>query len=821
MRKFLTSILIQAICLHIYAIAPGSIKGKIIDAQTKEALEFVNVRMQKADGSVQGGITDQEGLFYIDNLPLGNYSLIISYMGYKTIEKELSITASNSNIDLRTILLSEDSQVIGEVEVVGQKSQMRFEIDKKVFNVDQDISSTGGTASDILSNIPSVEVDNEGEVSLRGNSSVTIWINGKASGLSADNRAQILEQMPAETIETIEVITNPSAKYSPEGTAGIINIVLKEDREPGYYGSAQVGADTEGGYNASANINYSSSKLDAYANVGYRHRRRDGGGYTNRTNISETGNTYLNQTSESENSGNNLFARIGLTYHATSKDHLTLNGFGMFGGRDNNNTINYHSNVPGSYITSQRMSNASNNMNGGNVEMGYKHDFSSKSNIDFTLSYNNWGMNNSTHYTQDSQYKDGTETHSYQQQNNDIRNHNWEAQLDYTNTFNEKHKLEAGYKGTFSKEDSPVETFSRMDETAPWQEDENLFNRFIYNKNVHAIYAVYSSKIDKLGIQLGLRGEYSQTRTKSLAYGQGKGDVPFFNDDYFSLFPSVFLSYALPKNNELQVNYTRRISRPWGGQLNSFTNISDSANISFGNPLLSPEFSNAFELNYIKTWEAHTLSFSGYYRSTNDVIQRIRFLEDNIMKTTFENIAKTRAAGIELVGKNKLFDFWDLTTTVNLYYSKLDGFTYLPEGASQPVIGEPEEDFSWNARMIANFMLPYSISLQVTGNYNSQRVVAQGRREPNYSLDAGIRKSFLDRKLSISLNARDILNSRKWRTITSGAGFEQDSKNWRGGRRIGLTVTYSFGNMNLRNKKTNANSNEGNGSMNEPMEMDF
>ena len=303
MRKFLTSILIQAICLHIYAIAPGSIKGKIIDAQTKEALEFVNVRMQKADGSVQGGITDQEGLFYIDNLPLGNYSLIISYMGYKTIEKELSITASNSNIDLRTILLSEDSQVIGEVEVVGQKSQMRFEIDKKVFNVDQDISSTGGTASDILSNIPSVEVDNEGEVSLRGNSSVTIWINGKASGLSADNRAQILEQMPAETIETIEVITNPSAKYSPEGTAGIINIVLKEDREPGYYGSAQVGADTEGGYNASANINYSSSKLDAYANVGYRHRRRDGGGYTNRTNISETGNTYLNQTSESENSG--------------------------------------------------------------------------------------------------------------------------------------------------------------------------------------------------------------------------------------------------------------------------------------------------------------------------------------------------------------------------------------------------------------------------------------------------------------------------------------------------------------------------------------
>ncbi len=821
MKKFLIGFLIQAICLHIYANTPGDIKGKIIDANTKEALEFVNVRMQKADGSVQGAITNQQGVFHIGNLTSGEYNLIISYMGYKTIEKKMTVNASNNHIDLSTILLSEDSQVLGEVEVIGQQSQMRFEIDKKVFNVAQDLSSTGGTASDILSNIPSVEVDNEGEVSLRGNSSVTIWINGKASGLSADNRAQILEQMPAESIEKIEVITNPSAKYSPEGTAGIINIVLKEDRKPGYYGSAQIGADTEGGYNASANINYSSSKLDAYANIGYRHRRRDGGGYTNRTNISPEGNnTYLNQTSESENNGDNLFARIGLTYHATSKDHLSINGFGMFGGRNNNNTINYTSNVPDSYIASQRISDARNNMNGGNVELGYKHDFSENSNIDFTLSYNNWGMNNSTDYTQESQYADGHETHSYQQQNNDIRNHNWEAQLDYTNAFNENHKLEAGYKGTFSREDSPVETFSRMSETDPWQEDADLFNRFIYHKNIHALYAVYSSKIDKLGIQLGLRGEYSQTRTKSLAYGQGKGDLPYFNDDYFSLFPSVFLSYALPKNNELQVNYTRRISRPWGGQLNSFTNISDSANISFGNPLLTPEFSNAFELNYIKTWEEHMLSFSGYYRSTNDVIQRIRFLEDNIMKTTFENIAKTRAAGVELVGKNKLFDFLDLTTTVNLYYSKLDGFSYLPEGASQPVTGEAEEDFSWNARMIANFMLPYSISLQVTGNYNSQRVVAQGRREPNYSLDAGIRKSFFDRKLSISLNARDILDSRKWRTITSGAGFEQDSKNWRGGRRIGLTVTYSFGNMKLKNNNK-ADAGGGSDSMGEGMEMDF
>ena len=709
------------------------------------------------------------------------------------------------------IPLSEDSQVLGEIQVVGQKAQMKFEIDKKVFNVDQNIASTGGSASDVLTNIPSVEGDNEGEVSLRGSSNVTVWINGKASGLSADNRAQILEQMPAESIEKIEVITNPSAKYSPEGTAGIINIVLKQDRKAGYYGSVQAGVDTKGGYNASANINYSSSKLDAYANLGYRERKRDGGGYTNRLNINPNDTTYLNQKSSSDGSGGNLFARLGLTYHLTKDDHFTLNGFGMFGNRTNKNTIDYLSNVPGSYQTSRRFSDADNDMNGGNVELGYKHDFSKNSNIDFTVSYNNWGMNNETNYIQTSQYATGVETSSFQRQTNNIRNHNWEAQLDYVNSFNDNNKLETGYKGTFSRENSPVETFSKQNAVAIWEEDEALFNRFMYDQDIHALYATYSGKIEKLGFQVGLRGEYSRINTKSLAFGQSEGNVEPYKNDYFSLFPSVFLSYALPKGNEIQANYTRRISRPWGGQLNSFMNITDSANISFGNPHLSPQYSNAFEVNYIKNWENHMLSLSGYYRTTDDVIQRIRFLDGNVMKTTYENIAKTRSAGLELVGKNKLFTFLDLTTTVNLYYSKLDGFTYQPADAKEPVIGKPEEDFSWNARMIANVILPYAISLQVTGNYNSRQVVAQGHREANYSLDAGLRKSFLNKKISVSINARDILNSRKWHTITSGAGFEQDSKNWRGGRQFGLTLTHSFGNMRAKgNKSTKRPDNDNN-----------
>lgn len=812
MKRFLVGVFTVIMCVYVYAVPEmlGVIKGKVVDAKSKEVLEFVNVsvRKQGSDDLVKGTITDQSGAFSVDNLAEGNYTVTVSYIGYKPFAKNILISSSGKNVNLRTISLSEDSQVLGEVQVVGQKAQMKFEIDKKVFNVDQNIASSGGTASDVLSNIPSVEVDNEGEVSLRGSSSVTIWINGKASGLSADNRAQILEQMPAESIEKIEVITNPSAKYSPEGTAGIINIVLKQDRKAGYYGSAQVGADTKGGYNASANINYNSGKVDAYASLGYRDRKRDGGGYTDRLNVSPTDTTYVNQTSEADGGGGNLFARLGLTYHLTGKDHFSFGGFGMFGSRTNKNTINYTSNVPGSYLTSRRLSDSDNDMNGGNLEIGYKRDFSKNSNLDFTASYNNWGMNNASIYTQTSQYETKPESSSYQKQTNNMRNHNWELQLDYVNAFNDKNKLEAGYKGTLSRENSPVETFSGVNASNA-KEDEALFNRFIYNQDVHALYANYSGRISKFGYQLGLRGEYSYVNTKSLGFGQTKEQVAPYKNDYLSLFPSAFFSYALPKNNEIQLNYTRRISRPWGGQLNSFMNITDSANISFGNPYLSPQYSNAFELNYIKNWDKHMLSFSGYYRTTDDVIQRISFLEGNVMKTTYENIAKTQSAGIELVGKNKLFTFLDLTTTLNLYYYKLDGFSYLPEGASDPVIGKAQEDFSWNARMIANVILPYSISLQLTGNYNSKQVVAQGYREANYSLDAGLRKSFLNRKLSLSINARDILDSRKWHTITSGTGFSQDSKNWRGGRQFGFTLTYSFGNMRANVNKSSKRADSG------------
>ena len=792
----------------------AQITGKVIDASTKQGMEFANISLRKTGSKefIKGTVSDQLGTFRLDGVSNGNYVVAVSVVGYATFEKELTIGTGQKTINLRNILLKEDTQLLNEVQVVGQRSQMKFEIDRKVFNVDQSLATAGGSASDVLGNIPSVQVDPEGEVSLRGNSSVTVWINGKESGLSADNRAQILEQLPAESIERVEVITNPSAKYNPEGTAGIINIVLKKNRKAGYYGSLQAGVDTRGGYNAAGNVNFSSGKFESFVNVGTRVRKSEGEGYTNRQNLDDNGNpvSYLNQLRNDEDTRKPVIARMGTTYHATDKDHFSFSGFGLLGRGDETDWLNYTSNIPGSFTSSLRTSAEKRKMNIGNFEIGYKRDFSEKSNLDLSASYNLVNITPESSFLQVSNYAGGTSTSSYQFQENVMKPRKWEFQADYVTEFGEQNKIEAGYKGEFLTSKSKVSTYSGTSEgNAAF--NEGLYNNFTYDQNVNALYATYSKRINRFGIQLGLRGEHTRTNTNSLGYNQSETDHPAYKDDYFSFYPSAFLSYQLPSNNELQLNYTRRVSRPWGGQLNPFVNLTDSTNISYGNPLLLPQYSNSLELNYIKNWENHTLSASLYYRNTDNVIQRISYRDGDIMKSTFENIAKTQSAGTELILKNNLCRMIDLTSTLNFYYNKLDGFSYLPAGATTPVVGEADEDFSWSARIIANVMLPWGVSLQATGDYNSRELVAQGYRKANHAIDLGLRKSFLDRKLSLTINTRDLLNSRKRETITSGSGFSQESVFARSGRTVGFTLTYNFGNMKGSSKRPDRQEQQNNG----------
>ncbi len=782
------------------ANAKGNVTGTILNKETGQPMDFVTVQIFDNNGKPLNisAISDDNGNFVLNNVPDGTYTVKIINVG--SVNQERPVEISGSDTSIGTVRLADDTKLLKEVVVEGIRSQMRFELDKKVFQVDSNIASAGASASELLESIPSVEVDQDGEVSLRGNSSVTVWINGKDSGLTADNRAQILEQIPAENIDRIEVITNPSAKYSPEGTAGIINIILKKNRKGGYFGSAELSVNSRGGGNASVNINYNTGKWETFASVGFRMRRNNGGSIMRRD---FTDGTFTHADGESSNRGNNLFARIGASYHLSDKDEFYLNGFGMFGTRKQHSTSTYTSNMPGSWGADVQHATSSHDMRGAHGEFGYNHEWNENHDLRASVSYNYWGGPQHDYYSETETWPGDSIANDYREQTMPMNTNSWEGKIDYTNILNEYLKLEAGYNGNYSRENTPNTTW-RGTSKENMTLSEELYNRFIYNNNISALYLTLGGRTGIFSYSGGLRAEAWQISTKSLAYGQLAQDVAPYRKNKFSLFPSVYLSLSLPRDNELQLNYTRRIRRPWGGQLNSFRNISDPTSISFGNPQLEPEYSNSFELNYLKSWTYHMITLSAYMRQASNIMNRIAYRDGDVMYSTWANVSSQVNSGLEIVAKNSLFrSTLDLTTTVNLYQSHISAWTYnviSESGKEIALAGKAQNSFAWDARMMANVRLPWDLSLQVTGRYNSETKTATGSRQPGWSVDAGLRK--VVGNWSFALNCRDIFNSRRWKDTVDVAGqYSQYNERWRGGRTIRLTVKYSFGNMKAKRSK--------------------
>lgn len=813
MKRFIIFFLL---CLCAYTgWAQGIVKGKILDRQKSEPLGFVNIKVteQSSDKFAGGGITDAGGNFNVTGLKDGKYTLSLTFMGYKDVTRQFEITPAKREVQFKLLYMAEDAKQLNEVTVTGQRATMKLEVDRKSFDVGQLISNAGQAASDVLDNIPSIEVDNDGNVSLRGNSSVEVWINGKASGLTSDNRAQILQQLPAESIERIEVIDNPSAKFSAEGSAGIINIVLKKDRKAGYYGSVQAGGDTRGGANTSFNVNYNSRLIDSYLNIGYRHRANTG-----HMESQQTSDTY-NQTydSDSKQRGNNFFTRAGVTLHATTKDDFSLSGMLMHGGGNSHSYTPYIYTAVANDLNNYQLDRINRSRTGMDMRYGefnYRHSFTDKHFIDFTADLSSWKMNGDNWY-QDSTVVVGIDdvTYSYQYRPQYINNHRKELKLEYENQVTKNFKIEAGYNGNFSRENTPQESY--MDNTSfdgtNASEDKLFFNRFIYKQDLHAFYTTLSYKFGALSLMGGLRGEYWRVNTESYTWEQ-EHDASLreqpFKKDYFQLFPSVFMSWQMTETQQLQLNYTRRLRRPWGGQLNSFRDTRDATTVSFGNPYLTPEFSNSFSLNYLKQWNDHSLLVSAYYRPTTDVIQRISYKnqEDGLFYQTSMNVAKSVSTGLEMTVKNKLWRILDLTTSANAYYYRLNGFSYDIDG--QTVTGNSDHNFTWNARMTASLMLPYDISIQTTGRYTARQVITQGYRKANYSIDFGARKNFFNKLFTLSVNCRDLLDSRRFETFTSGPNFTRHQINRRGGRRVSMTLTWNFGNMKQKKRPNKSHNSE-------------
>ena len=812
----------------VMAMEAAVVKGKIVDAGGS-ALDFVNVVViSKSDnGAVYGAISDEKGHFAVEGVPAGDYWFEVKFVGYQSVKKEVTIKSLNEEVKIGQIVLREDAKLLGEVEVVGQASQMRFDIDKKVFNVDQNLAASGASASEMLQGIPSVDVDNEGNVSLRNSSSVEVWINGKPSGLTEENRAQILEQMPAGSIEAVEIITNPSAKFNPEGTAGIINLVMKKDRKAGYYGSVSGGGmynigSPAPGANLGANFNYNSGLVDFYVNFGVRYMNHESNNYTDRysferlpmdsyTDVREQwGDTlfHLNTLSANRSQFLGLFGRMGADFHITKKSTI---GISVMGHGGTNNSKNLNTYTREDWATMDTIIYERENQQGGmrpsySVSLDYAYEIDPKgSEVRTSIEYS--GHNRSGDYIYKQRALQGYSPEYTQIQRQNGHNQNVNYKLDYTQKIGQTQKVEAGLYGSWQQRLAPSRAWNLLDgeEGSDGSTIYNSvliqFNDFNYEEWIAAMYATYGAKFGPFSMSLGLRGEYTNTfvRTRDVEEESAWEES---RRGYFQVYPTAFLSYAFPNNHELQANYTRRINRPRGRQINSFRDMSDSTNISFGNPLLDPEISSAVELNYLKTWDNHAISAGLYYRFSDNAIERVRYLDNNVMFSTFENVSLRQSAGLEIVAKNKVTKWLNLTTTVNCYYAAMDSVFYDTDLDGELDLLYPfQQSFSWNARLMANFLIPMGWSAQLTGMYRSADVVAQGKMNSQYVVDLGVRKSFLDRKLNLALSIRDLLNSRRWANTTWGDNFWQYSSHEPRGTMFSLSLTYNFGNMRAKKQR--------------------
>jgi outer membrane receptor protein involved in Fe transport len=794
----------------------GSIRGTLLEQGSNAPLDNVPVVVYQGEKKtpVKVANSDENGVFVFSDMIPGEYRIEVGFLGYLRFEDVVQVLADQKT-QMGNITMKADDKMLKSVEITGLRSTMKLDVDKKVFTVDQNVASAGASTSDILKNIPSVEVDAEGGISLRNSTNVIIWINGKPSGLTADNRAQILEQMPAESIDRIEVITNPSAKFSAEGSAGIINIILKKDRKAGYYGSIRVGVSDPKGSNVGGNINYSSSKWDLFGNVGYRQNTNKGSGTIDNETYSTVGEvtttTYKNSQTERKGDGSGLFLRAGADYHLNDKHTLGLSGFYMSGENSNNSSVSnrFLNNARELTKLQERTTTSSGENNNFEVTLDYQWEIGSEHNLHAIASTGSRRFPSNSSYLQNDFDSNHTPTNSFLQEEQGGGNDDEvEFQLDYVRKFSESWKLESGWKSTINNRESFNRIFNRAGASEPLPSVPLLSNRFDYEEQQHAAYATLTGRITpEVGYQLGVRAENSVIHFTST---DEKTNLSSSKDkNYLNLFPTIFLNYQVAEGSDIQLNYSRRINRPRGRALNPFENISDSTNIWKGNPDLDPEYAHSIEVNFLKTWQKHTLSAALYHRMNDHVIQDIRYLKNDIMYQTPENVTKSISSGLEIVAKDNLFRILEATSTLNFFLQNMDGFTYLEKHY------DSSKGFSWNYRFNGQLMLPKNLIAQISGFYSAPRVMAQGEMKASYSMDLGLRKSFLDRKLQVAINGQNLLNSFKFRNSIKGPGFSQVTSNEFFSRSIRLNVTWNFGTLKQKNKSENRE-----GSQEPTMEMD-
>jgi ferric enterobactin receptor len=779
--------------------APAMVKGKLVDSISSNPLAFATVQVFDVQKKklVNGNLVTETGEFSMD-LPFGQYYSVLEFSGYPAFTTaQFVLSAQNPKHDLGIIRLVSKTTVLQGVIVQGEKSYMQFSLDKKIFNVGKDLANAGGSASDILTNIPSVSVDPEGNVKLRGSDNVRILIDGKPSGLVSIKGGGGLQQLPASLVERVEIITNPSARYEAEGNAGIINIVLKKDKQQGFNGSVEAITGYPANLGAAANFNYRHKKINFFINYGITYRNQPGVGKLYQEVYGPDTTFILQQNTKSTIKGLNNNIRGGLDYYFTEKSILTASYLFRRSDATRTSDIRYedyfYTLSKLNSITTRRQDEEEAEPNS-EYSISYKKNFAQKDHeLTAAAKYiDNWESSDqlfTQHFFQPNGTQDNTKS-ILQQSLNDEYEKQWLFQLDYVKPLGVNGKFETGIRSSFRNMINDY-LVSEKNASGEFVSLPKLDNVFIYDENIHSAYGILGNKHKKISYQAGLRTEWTDVQT---TLEKTKEVNP---RNYVNLFPSAHFTFDLPKENALQLSYSRRVRRPFYNDLSPFMTYSDSRNFFSGNPDLDPEFSNVGEIGHIKYFEKGTLSSNLYYRSTKGKIDRIRKVDSvGNSSTKPANLLSEKAWGAEFTGAWTLLNWWKLDLNLNLFHADIDGSNILQSYKAST--------YSWFARQTSRFSLPHNIEMQARTNYEAPQKTAQGKRKSLYYADFSASKDVFKGKGTMTLNVLDVFNTRRMRTISSGTNFYTEGTSQFRRRQINFTVNYRIRQSKPAPKKINA-----------------
>ncbi len=766
---------------------PVVIKGMVFDENTQQPLEYATISLyaQRDSSLVDGTVTDVNGQFIL-NTRAGKFFMLIDFLSYnqKRIDG-IRVRPPDSPLDLGEILLTENSAILDEVEVVAEKSSMELKLDKRVFNVGKDLTNAGGSASDILDNVPSVEVDVEGNVSLRGSENVRILIDGRPSGLVASG-ADALRSMQGDMVKSVEVITNPSARYDAEGEVGIINIILKKEKKKGVNGSFGLTAGIPANYGASYSLNFRRDKINLFSNFGISYRENRGYSKEERRTAKD-GDLILesdSQITRKRLSGN---FQLGMDYYINPKNIITVSGLGKYtDGRNPANTT-YKDYENG------QLTNSSTRVND-EEEDGY--------NLEGSFLYQKLFDKKDHKFTFDVKYIERDETEigdfeeSFDNQSGPSliqRSSSTEdavntlVQSDYVHPFGENGRFELGVKASFRtiENDYIVE---EQDELGEWKLFENNQGRtfkddFLYQENIYAAYAMYGNKIKRFGYQVGIRTEYSDIETRSLEVVNPR--------NYINWFPSAHLTYEVSEKDQFQLSYSRRLTRPRFWYLLPFLTFNNPRNLFGGNPDINPEYADSYEFGFLKFFEKGSLLTSIYYRHRTDVISRLTIPgNDGTASGIPVNLPEEDNYGLEINLSYEPTKWWRLNANTNIFRATLNATDYV--GEYKPYIQNEIVHFnSLGIRITSRMKFLKGLNFQQSFRYRAPSNTTQGQRLAVYMLDLGLSKDILKGKGTVTLSGKDILNSRIRRSeIDLPQFYSQTERQRRNSQQVILNFIY-------------------------------